>query len=165
MKVADTNGIAQKENDGAALDARGPRTPFLVLETRGELYAVRWALVKEAGIVSPQDLTASAQRPEVRRNGDVFPLYYLWEVVGQTAPGERPEETAAVFLEENENRMVLAPDRILWKQEADLRRLPQWIRKAPVVAGVIALASGVAVVVVEPFQMTEQECLYDQYAR
>ena len=165
MKVADTNVVAPKESEGASLDARGPVTAFLVLETQGELYAVRWALVREAGIVSAQDLTVSAERPEVRRNGDVFPLYYLWELVGQTEAGKRPEETAAVFLEENEKRMVLASDRILWKQEADLRRLPQWIKKAPVVAGVIALASGVAVVVVEPFQMTEHECLYDQYTR
>jgi hypothetical protein len=35
-------------------------TAFLVLETQGELYAVRWALVREAGIVSAQDLTVSS---------------------------------------------------------------------------------------------------------
>jgi chemotaxis protein histidine kinase CheA len=158
MSVTDTNEAALKEADGASLDARGPVAPFLVLESQGEMYAVRWTLVKEAGIVSSQDVDESTGRPEVQRNLISFPLCYLWELVGQARPKERPEEIAAVFLEEHENRMVLAPDRILWKQEADLRRLPQWLRKAPVVSGVISLASGVAVVVVEPFEQREHEC-------
>ncbi len=160
--MADTNGAAMTETDGAALDARGRTTTFLVLETQGELYAVRWALVREAGIVSPQDITVSAERPQVLRNDGGFPLRRLWELVGQNSPGREPEEIAVVFLEENGNRMALAPDRILWKQEAELRRLPQWLGTAPVVAGVIALASGVAVVVVEPFQIKEDECLCRQ---
>ena len=159
MSVADTNEVALKENEVASVSTRGPVVPFLVLETQGELYAVRWELVKEAGIVSPQDVCESAGRPEVTRNSRSFVLYYLWELVGQDRPKERPEEIAAVFLEQNENRMVLAPDRILWKQEADLRQLPQWLRRAPVVAGVISMASGVAVVVVEPFELKEHECL------
>jgi len=158
MSVTDTNEAAPKETDGAPLDARGPVMSFLVMETQGELYAVRWALVREAGIVSPQDVDESTERPEVRRNLVSFPLYHLWELVGQDRPKERSEEIAAAFLEESENRMVLAPDRILWKQEADLRRLPQWLRKAPVVSGVISLASGVAVVVVEPFELKAHEC-------
>ncbi len=158
MSVTDTNQAALNETDAAPLDARGPVRPFLVMESRGELYAVRWELVKEAGIVSPQDVDESTGRPEVLRNLARFPLRYLWELVGQDGPRGRSEEIAAVFLEENGSRMVLAPDRILWKHEADLRRLPQWLQKAHVVSGVISLDSGVAVVVIEPFEYREQEC-------
>jgi chemotaxis protein histidine kinase CheA len=140
-------------------EARGPVVPFLVLESRRELYAVRWSLVREAGIVSLDDVGESADGPEVTRNMVRFPFRYLWELVGQDRPKEQPEEIAAVFLEENGNRMVLAPDRILWKQEADLRHLPEWLKKAPVVSGVISLSSGVAVVVIEPFEHKEHECL------
>jgi len=162
MSVTNTNQVCLKETKetrDASLDARGPAMAFLVVESQGELYAVRWTLVKEAGIVSPQDVDESTGRPTVLRSLVNFPLRYLWELVGQARPNERPEEIAAVFLEENENRMMLAPDRILWKQEADLRRLPQWLKKAPVVSGVISLASGVAVVVIEPFEQKEPECL------
>lgn len=134
-------------------DTKNAVMPFLVLETQGELYAVRWALVRQVGVISSQEIDLSTARPEVRRNGGSFPLYYLWELVGLDRPKGQIEEIAAVFLEEKENRMILAPDRILWKQEADLRMLPQWLKRAPVVAGVIALNSGVAVVVVEPFAL------------
>ncbi|MBN1504274.1 MAG: hypothetical protein JW952_04350 [Candidatus Eisenbacteria bacterium] len=157
--MTETYEAALNQKEPVSADAAGRVASFLVLETRGELYAVRWTLVREAGIVLPQDVCDSAGRPEVRRRGESFPLYHLWELVGQEKPTEAREEMAAVYLEENGNRMVLVPERILWKQDGDLRPLPQWLERAPVVAGVISLPSGVAVVVVEPFDVKEHECL------
>ncbi len=124
---------------------------FLVLETQGELYAIRWALVSEAGVICPSEIDSASTPPEVERNGVVFPLRYVWELVGLEEPRRQVGEMAAVFLEEGEKRMLLVPDRILWKQESRLRELPEWLAKAPLVAGVIALESGVPVIVIEPF--------------
>ncbi|UCF78513.1 MAG: chemotaxis protein CheW [Candidatus Eiseniibacteriota bacterium] len=124
---------------------------FLVVEAQGELYAVRWALVLEAGVLLRQELDLSSPTPQVQRKGTTFPLVYLWELVQLPPPQEDLTELPAVFLEDGERRMVLVPDRILWKQEAGIKELPEWIAKAPTVRGSIVLGSGVVVVVLEPF--------------
>jgi len=149
-----TKASALKHDERQSTDAQKPRadkSDFLVVETRGELYAVRWALVKAVGVIPPREIDVSATRPEVKKDGTSFPLCYLWQLVGLDKPKEQSDEIAAVFLGEKEDRMVLVPDRILWKQEGELRDLPEWLKRAPIVAGVISLGSGVAVVVIEPF--------------
>lgn len=155
--MAETKGVVLKDREESLADAAGStvgKKAFLVLETQGELYAVRWALVKEAGVILPREIDFLRTPPVVRRGGRDYQFHYLWQLIGLNRPKEEPVEIAAVFLEEKCDGMVVAPERILWKQEADLRELPQWLKKGPVVAGVIALQSGVAVVVVEPFAVS-----------
>ena len=123
---------------------------YLIVETQGELYAVRWVLVKQAGILLQTEIDFSTTPPLVQRHGQSFPVRHLWELVGQKPPAERLAEIPAVFLVEENKRMALVPERILWKQEAIFQELPRWLRKAPVVSGAIALGSGVAVIVLEP---------------
>ena len=125
---------------------------FLVVETRGELYAVRWALVEEARVLLDGEIDFSTQPPEVHRNGHSFPLCYLWELVELSPPREKLTEVPAVFLEEGEGRMVLVPERILWRQEASIKELPSWLNRAPSVKGAIVLDSGVVVIVLEPLE-------------
>lgn len=134
------------------IDTEKEQVPFLVIETHGELYAVRWALIREARILFKEEINFSAVPPEVRRDNLSFPLCYLWESVGLNPPKEGSGEIPAVFLEETGRRMALIPERILWKQEAKLRDLPCWVRKAPSVAGAIVLDSGVIVIVIEPLE-------------
>lgn len=123
---------------------------YLVIETHGELYAVRWALVRQACMLLQTEIDFSCVPPQVRRDGPVFPICYLWDLVGLKPPVEKLMEIPAVFLEEEGKRVVLIPERILWRQEAVFQELPQWLKKAPVVAGVIVLGSGVAAIVLEP---------------
>lgn len=127
---------------------------FLVVEAQGELYAVRWTLVREAGVLLRGEIDLTTSTPEVHREGVTFPLVYLWELVELTPPEECPAEIPAVFLEKGEKRIVLVPERILWKQEACMEELPDWVMKAPSVKGAIVLKSGVVVVVLEPFEWT-----------
>jgi chemotaxis protein histidine kinase CheA len=154
MTLDATKAFALKKDEQQSADAQRPiadKSDFLVVETQGELYAVRWVLVKAVGVILPREIDVSATRPEVKKDGTSFPLYYLWQLVGLEKPKEQADEIAAVFLEKKEDRMVLVPDRILWKQEGELQNLPEWLRRAPLVTGVISLGSGVAVVVIEPF--------------
>ncbi len=140
----------QLETGNRAVD----RMHFLVVEAQGELYAVRWTLVREAGVLLRNEIDFESSVPEVHRDGISFPLVHLWEIVELAPPEESPEEVPAVFLEEGERRIVLVPDRILWKQDGRMEELPGWIVKAPPVAGAIVLASGVVVVVLEPLEWT-----------
>jgi chemotaxis protein histidine kinase CheA len=123
---------------------------YLVIETQGELYAVRWALVRQAGMLLQTEIDSSRIPPCVQRDGLSFPVRYLWELVGLKPPVEKLMEIPAVFLEENDRRAVLVPERVLWKQEAAFRELAQWLKKAPAVDGAIVLDSGVTVIVLEP---------------
>lgn|GEM_PF-2619175 len=134
-------------NTGAA---RNEGNFYLVVETQGELYALRWALVRQAGILLQTEIDFSTTPPRVQRNDEWFPVCHLWELVGQRPPAERPAEIPAVLLVEENRRMALVPERILWKQDAIFQELPGWLKKSPAVSGAIALGSGVAVIVLEP---------------
>jgi chemotaxis protein histidine kinase CheA len=133
------------------IDATKEKTFYLVVETHGELYAVRWGLVREAGMLLQTEIDSSTVPPQVQRDGIGIPICYLWDLVGLTPPVEKLMEIPGVFLEEDDRRIVLIPERILWKQEAVFQELPQWLKKVPAVQGAIALGSGVAVIVLEPF--------------
>lgn len=91
---------------------------YLVIETQGELYAVRWAIVRQAGMLLQTEIDSSCVPPCVLRDGLSFPIYYLWDLVGLKPPVEKLMEIPAVFLEEDERRIVLVPERVLWRQEA-----------------------------------------------
>jgi chemotaxis protein histidine kinase CheA len=138
-------------------DAEAAQESFLIVEARGELYAVRWGIVREAGVLLQSGIDVSTHTPTVERDGVEFPVVQLRELVGLSLPESAPEEISAVFLEEGESRVVLVPDRILWKQKASLEELPSWIKRAPAVAGAIALSSGVVVVVLEPLRWRPSE--------
>jgi chemotaxis protein histidine kinase CheA len=146
--IVETPRSFQLENDNSAVG----QMHFLIVETQGELYAVRWTLVREAGVLLRTDIDLTASVPEVHRDGMTFSLVHLWELIELTPPAESPAEIPAVFLEEGEKRIVLVPDRILWKQKGRLEGLPDWIVKAPAIAGAIVLSSGVVVVVLEPLE-------------
>ena len=131
-------------------ETRREKESYLVVETRGELYAVRWALVRQAGMLLQTEIDFARVPPQVQREGLMFPVCYLWELVGQKPPVEKLMEIPAVFLEEEDKRVVLVPERILWRQEAVFKELPQWLKKVPVVTGAIVLDSGVPVILLEP---------------
>ncbi|KPJ61276.1 MAG: hypothetical protein AMJ46_03030 [Latescibacteria bacterium DG_63] len=128
------------------------KTQFLVVEAQGELYALRWSLVREAGVLCDDEIDTSVSPPIVHKEEMDFPLVYLRELVELPPLKENPTEIPAVFLEEGEKRSVLVPDRILWKQEACAKKLPEWVMKAPAVKGAIVLESGVVVVILDPFE-------------
>jgi chemotaxis protein histidine kinase CheA len=132
------------------IDTEKEKEFYLVIETHGELYAVRWALMRQVGMLLETEIDSSCVPPQVQRDGHIFLVCYLWDLVGLKPPAEKLVEIPAVFLEEENKRIVLIPERILWKQEAALQVLPQWLKKAPIVEGAIVLRSGVAVVVLEP---------------
>jgi chemotaxis protein histidine kinase CheA len=133
------------------IETTNEKRSYLVVETRGELYAVRWGLVREAGMLLQTEIDSSTMPPQVQRDGIGFPICYLWDLVGLKPPAEKLIEIPGVFLEEEDKRTVLIPERILWRQEAVLQELPQWLKKTPAVQGAIVLGSGVAVIVLEPF--------------
>jgi chemotaxis protein histidine kinase CheA len=142
-----------KDRESLRLDGDDPKREnesYLVLETHGELYAVRWPLVRQVGMLLQTEIDASQVPSQVQRDGLALPVYYLWELVGLKPPLEKPMEIPAVFLEEEDRRAVLVPERILWKQEATLQELPQWLDRAPIVMGAIVLGSGVVVIVLGP---------------
>ncbi|MFH0777185.1 MAG: chemotaxis protein CheW [Candidatus Eisenbacteria bacterium] len=126
---------------------------FLVVETQGELYALRWILVKEVTVLSETEVDLSIAEPVIRRNGTTVPVHHLWRLVGLSPPKERQVEIPAVLLEEEKKAMVVVPERILWRQEARLQELPTWIRRTPVVGGAIVLESGVVVIALEPLRV------------
>lgn len=132
------------------IDTTKEKESYLVVETRGELYAVRWEPVRKAGMLLQTEIDSSTVPPQVQMDGVGFSVFYLWDLVGLKPPVEKLMEMPAVFLEEEDKRIALIPERILWKQEAVFQELPQWLRKARAVQGAIVLGSGVVVIVLEP---------------
>jgi len=145
--VGDSQGLRPDQHG-----AEEKREFYLIIESQGELYAVRWELVRQAGVLLQTEIDSSCSPSQVRKEGRSFPVRYLWELAEQTPPIEKPIEVASLFLEEKDSCMVLVPERILWKEEAVFQELPEWLPKAPCVSGAIALRSGVAVIVINPFE-------------
>jgi two-component system, chemotaxis family, sensor kinase CheA len=122
----------------------------LMVEVRGDIYAIPLDAVSETTKLSAAKFTEVNGRKVVTLRGEVMGIVELPEILGYTYEQDEREIVPIVIINVGERRLGLIVDRLLERQEVVIKSLGKYLGDLHGISGATILGDGSVVLILDP---------------
>ena len=153
--------IDSTRGQGASFLVRLPLTlavtQVVVLTTGGNTYAVPSVLVEQVQQLKAGALAAAYADGAVLWQGERVPLYYLSELLGDTAAAPVTQQySPLVILKSGDNRVAVHVDEVVGNREVVVKNIGPQLARMIGIAGATVLGSGDIVLILDPVPLVQR---------
>jgi chemosensory pili system protein ChpA (sensor histidine kinase/response regulator) len=153
--------VSSKSGQGTRFIIRLPLTlavtQILMVRAGDATYAIPSTMVEQVRQVKPADMDVLHRERQIEWQGNIYPLYYLPHMLGNTdVVQENQPRNPVLLLRSGEQRIALHVDELLGNQEVMVKNIGPQLARLSGIAGATVLGDGTVVMILNPAQLAQR---------